>query len=70
MFVKSAVIHPHYIYIYTHRPRWHARELRYKSRVIDQRTVTLPTSLLGTFFMSRDTISSLAVLAAWTVAGK
>ena len=56
--------------LYTHRPRWHARELRYKSRVIDQRTVTLPTSLVGTFFMSRDTISSLAVLAAWTVAGK
>ena len=47
-----------------------ARELRYKSRVIDQRTETLPTSLVGTFFMSRDTISSLAVLAAWTVAGK
>ena len=38
-----------YIYIYPHRPRWHARELRYKSRVIDQRTVTLPTSLVGTF---------------------
>ena len=48
---KRSNTSPLYIYvdIYTHRPRWHARELRYKSRVIDQRTVTLPTSLVGTF---------------------
>ena len=47
---KRSNTSPLYIYIKTQRPCWHARELRYKSRVIDQRTVTLPTSLVGTFF--------------------